>query len=387
MLLADLQPASFRGVRFLVPKDTWEEGRNSIKHKYPDASFQYVEDNGLIPPEFKVTAILHGANLPGQLKALRSALTRPGPGTLRHPYFGSQFVMVMGPYRGERQDSDSGVITLEISFAVTGPPIFPGAVSGIAAVVSGLASGAVASMFQAFSAAYGYSDGGASTATRTALSDGIGAIAGALAEAFGVGDDLLAESSNVADEPERLADMIEDALRAPIDDDTITAERLVAGYRDVADAAALVTDEALAIDATTVERDARQAAMHTLGSICEAAAYCCLAESMAARTYKTADAVEHDETDLVARFDALQSRALPADVHQSLSDLMVATSEVLRDRQVRLPRVVDINVVLLPASVLAYKLYDSDERTMTLADLNPGTNPILMNGPTAVLTR
>jgi hypothetical protein len=77
--------AEFRGVRFYVPKDTVEQGRNIIHHNYPDSNLRYDEDNGGHAPTFKVTAWLFGVGLPSQVKALHAALNKPGPGTRLSP--------------------------------------------------------------------------------------------------------------------------------------------------------------------------------------------------------------------------------------------------------------------------------------------------------------
>lgn len=382
MLLADLQPASFRGVRFLVPKDSWEEGRNAIDHQYPDSSHRYVEDNGLIPPKFKVTAILHGPNLRGQLSALRSALTRPGPGSLRHPYFGSQYVMVDGTYKGDREDADGGVIKLEIPFIVTGSPIFPGIVSGIPAAVSGLASQALSVLATRMVDAL---PSDMSAYTREVLTAAVSSIVAAPEASFGTSEQIIPSVAGIIDDGDRFAAKLDDFLAAPMEDDTISVDRLVLGYRAVSDAAALVSAEALAINVTTQERADRQAALYGIGTLTEAAAFARLSESLAARAYKRAEQVETDESDLVARWETLQSRQIAADVHDALADVMIAVSEVLRDQEVRLPRVTQQDVVLLPASVLAYQLYDSDVRTMALADINPGKNPMILNGNVNVL--
>ena len=152
--LVDLQPASFRGAAFLCPHDHVKEGRNTIDHKYPNSSYRYAEDNGYTPPEFDMTCVLHGPNLLADFSRLRAALNTPGPGTLRHPWYGAQFCAVKGPWKVSREDRDSGVLELDVTFLVTGPPAFPGLVSNIAATISTLSASAVAASFAAFTAQF-----------------------------------------------------------------------------------------------------------------------------------------------------------------------------------------------------------------------------------------
>lgn len=140
--------------------------------------------------------------------------------------------------------------------------------------------------------------------------------------------------------------------------------------------------------ALTIDRDARAVALYMLGIYTEAIAFACLCEAVVARTYNTSDQVYDAETDLLRRWDIIQSRSLPADVHRELRQLLTATSEVLRDLEVRLPHVVQVETHLLPASVLCYTLYDTDAGLQTMVDLNMGDrplNPMLYNGPVSAL--
>jgi len=139
---------------------------------------------------------------------------------------------------------------------------------------------------------------------------------------------------------------------------------------------------------STLDLDYRQTALYMVGIFTEAAAFAGLCSAVAARVYSTSDQVAADEADLIERFGIIQSRALPADIHRQLRDLLTATSQVLKDTEVRLPHIEQIDVVMTPASVLCYELYDSDEKLATTVGLNMGDDPLcplLYNGPASVL--
>jgi prophage DNA circulation protein len=136
---------------------------------------------------------------------------------------------------------------------------------------------------------------------------------------------------------------------------------------------------------TTLDQQSRYTALYYLGVMTEAMAFCGLCDALAGKDYQTADEVETDESDLMMRFEALQGRDLPAEIHRQLSDLVLATSEVLRVQEVRLPRLADIRVDFLPASVLTYSLYDSDDRLNQVVALNPQQNPMLYPNEATVL--
>lgn len=385
MLPKDIAPASFRGVRFLVPKDSVSEGRNAIDHLYPDSNHRFAEDNGYAPPEFTVTAILHGRGLPGQVSALRNALNRPGPGTLKHPWFGSQLVQVAGPYKITREDTNAGVIEFEIKFLVTGAPILPGLVSGIAAVVSGLASSAIAAIAAQFAAAFPSLP---STLTRRAVSAALSSVLSPLDATAGsaASGRLLVEADGLSDNGARAGALLKRAFRDPFENDSLTADRLAGAFRAASDGAGLAVADAAAINATTRDLAERQAAINMLGVLAEAAAFAALAEALAAKSYATADEVMADEDDFVARYDTLQSRVLPDDIAAQMGEIFIATSDILRSAAVRLPRITEEDVILMPASVLAYTMYETDRELQRIVDLNVGRNPMLYHGPVNVLS-
>lgn len=387
MLPRDLSPASFRGVRFLVPSDTAEEGRNAIRHAYPDANFHYLEDNGLNPPEFKIQAILHGANLPGQWRALRSALTKPGPGLLKHPWYGNQFVMVDGKFSVKRDDRDAGVLEIDIPFSVTGPAALPGAASGVAAFVTGIATSAVASLFSAFSERYGPPISATSSiAVGAAIADLGDVLDDAFSSAGTAGADLVRQSTRLAADGDKLATALARAITEPtFDDDTYTSGAIVAGFFRVADAAAAICDTADAIVPDTVDKARRAECLGLIGSHMQAGAFLAVAEGMASRDYRTADDVVRDEERLTDMIDAMQERDLDGDVHRALLDVYTATSEVLAAIAIRRPRLTTIRTGPMPASVLAYQLHDDDALAMTLVDLNLEQPPVLFVGDVVAL--
>lgn len=387
MLPRDLAPASFRGVRFFCPKDSLEEGRQSIDHLFPDSNHRFAEDNGLIPPEFKISAILAGPNLRGQLKALRSALSRQGPGTLRHPWCGSQFVQVKGPYKIDREDTDAGVIKLEITFLVTGPPIFPGLVSGIPAVVSGLVGSAIDAIMAGFLSVYGGT--GSTAASRSAVGGAISDIGATLIAAFGpssAAEQLTSNGTRIADEPGRISDLLAASVRAPFGDKSVPTTALVSGFRDLADTSRVVSATAALIDPTTLDLDQRRAALEIIGATVEAVSFASLAEGLAATTFGAAEDVEAAETDMVTRFAAIQELPLDLDTHAALADVLTAISEVLAKTEVRLPRITVLeNWQATPSSVLSYMLYASDDEQDRLIRLNAEMCPTLLHGSVSVV--
>lgn len=388
MLLRDLRSASFRGVPFLVPSDTVEEGRTTLDHLYPDSSFRYAEDNGGIPPEFALSIILAEPNLPAKYRALRAALTRPGPGTLKHPWYGNQFCQLDGKFKVKRDDKHAGYLEIEAKFLVTGPPLFPALVSsGIPAVVGNLASAAVIAIWDAFSRTYSAS--GVSARTVSSLSDRVVAIGDALVTAFGSASStparIVTDAGYLARDAAALGQRMVTSLEAPFDDDTISDAQMIAGFTALNDLAVSMADDADAMETDTLDKAARADLTRTLAAHLEAASFAGLARAMAIAAYATADDVERDEVALADRYGTLQARTLAEAIEIAVRDIHVAAADVLRDSAVRLPRLTTLRVNNYPASVLAYMLYDDDSATQTLVDLNLDQTPVLLGGDVQAL--
>ncbi len=90
-----LQPASFRGVPFLVDSDTMDGGRRGPTHEYPYKEEPYNEDMGLKARTYKFAAYVIGDDYFGKRDALIDALETKGPDTLIHPQYGAQQVRLL----------------------------------------------------------------------------------------------------------------------------------------------------------------------------------------------------------------------------------------------------------------------------------------------------
>lgn len=416
MLLHQLQRASFRGVPFLVPDDKLDEGRHVVMHEYPDSNQRYAEDNGRDTPIFNVSAIVAEPGLPGKLSALRRALAAEGPGTLKHPWAGSQFVQV-DKVSIKRSDKNGGYVELEIKFVTTGPPQFPGLISSIPAAVSALVSSAIVDIFKQFVLDFGDPT---SISTPPSAIPSIPGLVNALSatsfsvittafEPFAETLQLLAPASFAATvfeerigeliaNPVLLSDVLTTALRAPLTtDDSIPSRQLVNAYAELSDAAVAVSDLAESIQPTTLDLGNRKTALAILSGYIQAAVFINLAEAVAVTTYDTADDVERVETLLTNHAELLQERDLSTVVRAALTDIYVAASEVLRDAAVRLPRLVTVSAFNTPASVLAYMLYEDrfeagteqivEDRAAALIKLNLNETPLLFPGEVTVLMR
>ena len=389
--LYEMRAASFRGVRFLVPHGEIGEGRHAVMHNYPDAAFRYVEDNGLIPPDFKVHAVVHGANSLAWLNQLRGALNRPGPGTLIHPLYGRQTVQVVGPYKVRHTDKTTGVITLDIHFAVTGPAAFPAVLSGIAAVIPGMAATALAQLVSAFAGGWSFASG-LTAATHDAVAGALGLVASATDSYFSASAAASRAMATLAHTPAlAIADgavlgaCLETIVTAPFEDGAIETRHLWPACQRLAETGAALAATAAAIGPSTVDLAARQVAIDRLATAVQAAAFVGLCRAAVETEHATAQDVIEAITVLEGESAALAERQMAREARDAVDALLSETVAVLMDEQITLPEVVRLAVHEIPASVLAYRLTDSTDDLPLLVGLNEGRNPVLYDGAVAVL--
>lgn len=389
--LHELMPASFRGVGFLMPKGTADEGRHAVVHNYPDAAFRYVEDNGLIPPDFKVHAIVQGDDCIGVLNRLRAALNRPGPGTLMHPIYGRQIVQVVGPYHVKHDDKHAGVIFVDIHFSVTGPPYFPAVLTGIAAVIPGLASDALTGLAGIFSAVWAVPQAFAA-ATGAALASAVGTVANAALAAFpaaaavsAAAERLVAPSGGRLPDGEALAAALTAIVEGPFGVAAIDETRLLAGFAEVGEAGRAVSAQGARIRPGNGVLAERQAALVTLGAGIETAAFIGLCKAAVVAPFTTAEDVAAAIATVADSHGDLARLDLDAGLRARIDKLLAETVAVLEAEQVTLPDVVTVAVHDIPASVLAYMLTDTTDDLAAIVALNDGKSPILFTGPVKVL--
>lgn len=384
-----LQAASFRGAAFFVPDDSVDEGPNSIIHKYPDRRTQYVEDNGLNAPSYKVKALLTGRNALADFKRLRTALNTAGPGTLKHPWYGNRLCSVIGPYKVKRSDKEAGIIRLDITFQETTAGLFPLGLSFSPAALTGLVRQALPGLFQATLPAL--------KQVRSDVSAGL--FAGRLRDLshrFSLlpGDEIAqaARALAVADDGRlasgllsaRLASLFlvpfESGLDAGILFDFLAGLDRVWGDWE---------DRASQIQPLTLDLADRQENLLRLAGTCRAACLMTLAEVAAVREYRTVERLDADRQTLLALQDRLFAGGgigwLDDGLRGQLDEVFRQVMGILGDREMQLPRIGTLEIRELPASVLAYRLYDDDRRAGQLMDLNAGQNPVLFDGDVQVL--
>jgi prophage DNA circulation protein len=113
-----MQPASFRGIPFLVESEATSSGKKTVTHDYPNSNKRFVEELGDMPPVFNIAALIHG-DLSGELRLrLEDAFRLPGLGELVHPVYGPVQVQVIS-FTSSTNQRRLGEVKFTVNFATS----------------------------------------------------------------------------------------------------------------------------------------------------------------------------------------------------------------------------------------------------------------------------
>ena len=133
--LSKLQPASFRGIGFLVDSASTDGGRKLVTHEYPNTNKRYVEDLGELQETFTINGLVTGQNYAQKRDSLIAALKQPDRGQLIHPMFGAVTV-VAKPYSLNESMNEFGVAKFTMVFEKSDAATFPSASSDNTALIN-----------------------------------------------------------------------------------------------------------------------------------------------------------------------------------------------------------------------------------------------------------
>lgn len=140
----ELQPASFRGVSFLVRVHEAALGRRVQVHEYPQRDKPWAQDMGRRARELSLDAFVLGDDYISQRNALVRAIELRGAGTLVHPYLGELQCTVLS-CKLKESTAEGGLARFALEFVEAGEASFPSAETSTAAAVvaSSVQAGAV----------------------------------------------------------------------------------------------------------------------------------------------------------------------------------------------------------------------------------------------------
>ena len=118
-LLEELLPASYKGIGFLVSSSSIVGGRKDQLHEFPNSNKQTIEDFGLLPRSYSLTAWITGEKYLANRDALLSALEDGEAGVLSHPFYGEIQDIVARSFTISETMSELGRAEISIKFDIS----------------------------------------------------------------------------------------------------------------------------------------------------------------------------------------------------------------------------------------------------------------------------
>ncbi len=132
-----LQPASWRGVRFFLDAGDTRAGRRVALHEYPYRDDAWAEDLGKLPRRFAIQGWLDLAHdVYQQRNAIIAACEQPGPGTLVHPTLGSVQCVLLEFATMDRRERGR-FVEISLSFIIAGSVLYPSTALATGQAVTG----------------------------------------------------------------------------------------------------------------------------------------------------------------------------------------------------------------------------------------------------------
>lgn len=118
-MLDRLSVATFKGVRFACNDTTTTAGRALIKHEFANSDQNNIEDQGLNPRTYSLTALIFGDNYERDRDQLLAAIESSGSGVLTHPFYGRIENAVALPVTYSETVKRLGRVEIPITFEIS----------------------------------------------------------------------------------------------------------------------------------------------------------------------------------------------------------------------------------------------------------------------------
>lgn len=387
-----LQPASFRGVKFKVESAETAFGRRNQVNEYPKRDEPYSEDLGRKAREYSFNAYIIGDDyFKGRDELLKAIEDDSSPGTLVHPTLGRKTV-VPKDCRVNFSNVDGGIEYFTLTFIEAGEKKFPASglnTKSILGLKSDALMGALTGHFDKFYKVTGFIEDVANHATSI------------LTDFTGIIDEGLRIGGSFKDPAYSSFRSVFSTFKSTISALVPTSSKVSLGVRDVL--TGLSSAYSSPKDVIRV-----QTKVFRFGSSLPAIVKSTPTETRKAdnqdlivtlvRGVALAEiAVAIGETDLPSRQDAIKQRdeadelfeqeivaagdTGKDEIYKALEDTRVALVADIHRRAVTLPNLTTIRTVdTVPTLAFAYNLYEDATRDQEIVDRNHVRNPVFLPG-------
>ncbi len=373
--LSSLPTASLGGVEVNYIDGTFEGGRKTITHEYPNSDTRFVEDQGLLENIYNITFTTDNNTSNRTRDALIKVLNKSGIQTLIHPFYGEKNVVCKG-YTVADSPTSIGMTTFSVTLEVASRNVLPVAKKkkGFLADLKSKILGENEAVFDA----------------------GVDSVKNAK-DKF---DDFNASTQKAAREMNRLADRVQGvgdsfsdfatSMNVIIDSSAALVQapsKLAASFRTAFDNLGVAYETAKELFGVTssfagfdernqvaLGNSSRQKSIRNnqdqLNNFINVAALATALDAAANIDYENLDEVNQTRDIISNSFDSLPDN-IDQGLRDSLTQMRIASNDVLNEIALSTPRIITIDQANpLPLHVLVYSMYGNLDRLDQIRLLN-----------------
>lgn len=374
-----LQPASFKGVSFYVTAATVTGGRKDIKHSFPNSNRQTIEDLGLAPRVFNITAVISGDDTYVQDRdRLIAALEEGGPGILIHPFYGQLNNYVARTYTLAEDLTTLGEARFTIVFEISDSTGLPVQSQNTLSIIDTANQNVVAGVQEDITGTYNVTPGflGNFQAAKDKINEGITAfnentsVLQADAAQINAFNQELNEFSNninsLVKNPSELATSITnlyntvDSLYASVE----STAAVLAGFFDFG-------DDDTPITPTTAGLVERKTNNNVLNSAMQSLALSYAYFNTAQVTFETVEQIDEAASELEKQYrKVIKAEGLSDATKDELTNLRTELQSFFNSQRTIARQIIEVDTNKTSARLLSYQYYGDSSEGETILELN-----------------
>lgn len=383
--------ASFKGVDFHYQESSITGGRKTITHEYPDSNDRYVEDLGRLEKSFTITAFIDTNVSFVDRDALIKVLEEEGIGTLIHPEYGEQNVVVVG-YTANNDIKTLGITKFDITFRRAERNKLPTTIKGNKGFLANLKSKILGQNEAAFNEKW------ASVVKAKAKFDSANqTVKKAMREVQNFTRVAQGSTDTISDLTTTLNEIINTSASLVQTPSVLATklgtafDNLSVAYNNSSDVVNVVKNmfgfnerDRVAIGTSQLSKDIR-GNQDQINNFINASALAVAYDAAANIEYKNLDELNDINTVLENGFNVMPDN-LDRNVYNSLIEMRIEINNLFANLAIGLPQVIDYEAKNISLNVLVYQLYGSLELKNTIRDLNQFQDTSRINGIIKILS-
>lgn len=382
---------SYKGVDFHFQESSITGGRKTISHEYPDSNERYVEDLGLLQKSFSISAFVDTNISFADRDALIKVLEEAGIGTLIHPLYGEQDVVVIS-YTLNDNINSLGFTKFDISFQRAEKNKLPTSTKGNKGFLASLKSKILGKNEDAFNSAFKtVTDAKAKldSANQTVKKvmrkvQNFTRVAQGSVDTIGDLTTTINEIVNTSVALVKTPSVLATKLRMVFDN-------MAVAYNNSSDVVKVVQKlfgfderDRVAIGSSQVSKDIRTN-QDQINNFINASALALAYDAAANIDYKNLDELNNVNDILENGFNAMPTN-LDRAIYNSLIEMRIEANNLLSNLAIGLPKIVNFEAKNISLNYLVYQLYGSLDLKNTIRDLNQLRDTSRINGTIKILS-